>query len=164
MIKTCWEVLLRSQEAASPLGNPDALIFMMDGTLDAWFGALDSAEPRRWLARHPPLCRPLADTCPCGRNPLLRYFEAGEEALLAIAGKVLEEFETGAGEGDGFLAELQLAFHYLAQQELQVFCDLCRGTCARARAGIMVGRRSGPPTSRRQARRRGTCRLRLQVP
>ena len=50
------------------------------------------------------------------------------------------------------LSEVQLTFHYLAQHELQNFCDLCRGTCARARAGIVAGRRSGPPRLHRQPR------------
>ena len=47
MIKTCWEVLLRAEPPASPLGNPDTLVFMMDGTLDAFFAALRSPAPRR---------------------------------------------------------------------------------------------------------------------
>lgn len=153
MIKTCWEVMLRAEPPASALGNPDTLVFMMDGTLDAFFTAILSPTPRRWLARHPLLCGALDDTCPCGRNPLLHYFVSGEEAVLAIAAKTLPEKSAVSPEmQEQILSDVQLTFHYLAQHELQNFCDLCRGTCVRARAGIVAGRRSGPPRLRRQPR------------
>ena len=153
MIKTCWEVLLRAEPPASALGNPDTLVFMMDRTLDAFFTALLSPTPRRWLAHHPLLCGTLDDTCPCGRNPLHHYFVSGEQAILAIASKTLPESATMPPEAlDQLLSEVQLTFHYLAQHELQTFCDLCRGTCARARAGIVAGRRDGPPRLHRQPR------------
>ena len=159
MIKTCWEVLLRADPPASPLGNPDTLVFMMDRTLDAFFTALHSPTPRRWLARHPQLCGSLADTCRCGRNPLLQYFISGEEAIVAIAAKALEEVSAEPADEERILSETQLTFHYLAQHELQTFCDLCRGTCARARTGLVTGHRHGPPRVRRQPR---VPRLRLQ--
>jgi hypothetical protein len=152
MIKTCWEVLLRAEPATSPLGNPDTLVFMMDRTLDTFFTSTHSPAPRRWLARHPLLCRSLNDTCPCQRNPLLHYFVSGEQALLAIAGQALTEVAAAPEEEERILSEVQLNFHYLAQHELQIFCDLCRGNCARARAGIVTGRRNGPPPLRRQRR------------
>jgi len=153
MIKTCWEVLLRAEPPASALGNPDTLVFMMDGTLDAFFAAARSPGPRRWLARHPLLCGALDETCPCGRNPLLRYYLTGEQALLAIAAKVLNDLEDlPAPASDQLLAEVQLTFHYLAQYEIQTFCDLCRGSCGRARAGIVTGQRRTPPAPRRQPR------------
>jgi len=143
MIKTCWEVLLRAETATSPLGNPDTLVFMMDRTLDSFFSAIHSPAPRRWLARYPMLCRSLEETCPCTHNPLLHYFVSGEQAVLAIAGRVLGDAEAGPEEEQRVLSDVQLAFHYLAQYELQIFCDLCRGNCARARAGIVTGRRNG---------------------
>lgn len=152
MIKTCWEVLLRAETATSPLGNPDALVFMMDGTLDSFFAAIRSPAPRRWLARYPLLCRSLNDTCPCNRNPLLHYFVSGEQALLAIAGRALADIEAGPNDEKRILSAVQMTFHYLAQYEIQTFCDLCRGTCTRARAGIVTGRRNGPPPLRRQRR------------
>ncbi len=150
MIKTCWEVLLRAEAPASPLGNPDTLVFMMDKTLDAFFAALTSPAPRRWLARYPLLCDPLDQTCPCTRNPLLHYFVSGEQAVLAIAAQGLpERWPASAAAHRRLLAEVQLAFHYLAQYELQNFCDLCRANCRRSRAGIVAGlRRSPPPTAR----------------
>jgi hypothetical protein len=153
MIKTCWEVLLRAEPPASALGNPDTLVFMMDRTLDAFFTAVLSPTPRRWLARYPLLCGALDGTCPCGRNPLLHYFVSGEQAILAIADEALPEMAAMPRETqEQILSEVQLTFHYLAQHELQSFCDLCRGNCARARAGIVAGRRSGPPRLRRQPR------------
>src|SRR5664279_5078976 len=120
MIKTCWEVLLRAEPATSPLGNPDTLVFMMDRTLDTFFASILSPSPRRWLARHPLLCRSLNDTCPCERTPLLHYFVSGEQALLAIAGQALTDEGTGAEEAEQTLSTVELNFHYLAQHELQV--------------------------------------------
>jgi len=153
MIKTCWEVMLRAEPPASALGNPDTLVFMMDQTLDTFFTAMLSSAPRRWLARHPLLCGTLNETCPCGRNPLLHYFVSGEEAILAIAAKALpERTAVPPAVQEQILSEVQLTFHYLAQHELQIFCDLCRGSCARARAGLVAGRRRGPPRLRRQPR------------
>jgi hypothetical protein len=152
MIKTCWEVLLRAEPPASPLGNPDTLVFMMDRTLDKFFTTVRSSAPRRWLAHHPPLCSPLGETCPCQRNPLLHYFVSGEQAMLAIAGQALAGLTPSPKDEEQILSEVQLTFHYLAQYELQTFCDLCRGKCVRARAGIVTGRRNGPPTLRRQTR------------
>jgi hypothetical protein len=152
MIKTCWEVLLRAEPPASPLGNPDTLVFMMDRTLDTFFTTARSPTPRRWLARHPLLCSPLGETCSCQRNPLLRYFVSGEQAILAIAGQAMAGLTPALEDEDRILSEVQLTFHYLAQYELQIFCDLCRGRCVRARAGIVTGRRNGPPAPRRQTR------------
>jgi len=152
MIKTCWEVLLRAEPPTSPLGNPDTLVFMMDRTLDTFFASFQSETPRRWLAHHPLLCRSLSEGCPSRRNPLLHYYVSGEEALLAIAGQALTDLAAEPDEEEQLLAAVQLCFHYLAQYELQTFCDLCRGNCARARAGIVTGRRNGPPPLRRQQR------------
>jgi hypothetical protein len=153
IVKTCWEVLLRVEPPASPLGNPDTLVFMMDATLDAFFAALHSRTPRRWLAHHPLLCGTLDGTCPCGRNPLLTYYLTGEQAVLAIAAQALDKAShISAPEQERLLADVQLSFHYLAQHELQTFCDLCRGTCRRARAGLVTGKRRGPPRARRQPR------------
>ncbi len=154
MIKTCWEVLLRAEPPVSPLGNPDTLVFMMDRTLDAFFTALTSPTPRRWLARYPLLCEPLAKTCPCARNPLLHYYDSGEQAVLAVAAKGLPgRLAAGPATVGRVLSEAQLAFHYLAQYEIQNFCDLCRSGCRRSLAGIVAGRRRGPPATPRIAPR-----------
>jgi hypothetical protein len=149
MIKTCWEVLLRAEPPASALGNPDTLVFMMDRTLDAFFAAADSPTPRRWLARHPRLCQSLGQTCPCQHNPLLCYFISGEQAILAIAGRILAEWET-CREEDQILSRVHLTFHYLAQSELQTFCDLCNAKCVRSLA--VAGRRAFPPAGCRPTR------------
>jgi len=145
MIKTCWEVLLRAGPPCSPLGNPDTLVFMMDQTLDDFFAAARSPTPRRWLGRYPLLCNSLAETCSCDQNPLLNYFVSGEQAILAIAGQTLAGLTPGTEDGEQILSEVQLVFHYLAQHELQTFCDLCREKCVRARAGIATGHHRTAP-------------------
>ena len=154
LIKTCWEVLLRAEPPVSPLANPDTLVFLMDRTLDAFYAALTSPVPRRWLARYPLLCEPLDKSCPCSRNPLLHYYVSGEQAVLAIAAKGLPERMSAAPATVGrILAEAQIAFQYLAQHEIQNFCDLCRSSCCRSQAGIVAGRRRGPPAAPRLAPR-----------
>src|SRR3954462_4663597 len=75
-----WEALLRIEKVNTPLANPDALVFMIDWTLDEVFGALlrplsSRRRPAKFENHRP---RP---ECPCGRNPLLAYFAAGEQAL-----------------------------------------------------------------------------------
>lgn len=150
MIKTCWEVLLRAEPPLNPLGNPDTLVYMMDCTLDEIFAGAHTAGPRRWLSQRPLLCQPFAETCPCGRNPLYRYYESGEQALLAIAGRAAAGFAGfTAAERREYLAELRLTFVYFAQRELQNFCDLCRCPCARSRAGPAAGRTRRRPLLRR---------------
>ncbi len=148
MIKTCWEVLLRAEPPRSALGNPDTLVFMMDRTLDAFFEALGSPGARRWLAKYPLLCETLETSCPCMRNPLLPYYVSGEQALLAVAAEALPEATSKAREA--LLEEVRVAYHYHAQRELQNFCDLCRAGCRRSMAGLVAGRRRGPPAQPRR--------------
>src|ERR1043165_8780861 len=74
-----WEALLRIERVNTPLANPDALVFMIDWTLDEVFGSLLQPPPRR-RGGHVD-CAAIRAACPCGRNPLLAYFAAGEQAL-----------------------------------------------------------------------------------
>src|SRR4051794_30406844 len=77
-IRARWEDLLRVERANTPLANPDALVHLIDWTLDEIYRTLEGLPSRR---------RPLRPyskhdiECPCGRNPLLAYFSAGEQAL-----------------------------------------------------------------------------------
>src|SRR5258708_9894049 len=73
-----WEALLRIERINTPLANPDALVFMIDWTLDELFGSLLRPNPRHRSSHE---CTATRAACPCGRNPLLAYFAAGEQAL-----------------------------------------------------------------------------------
>jgi len=65
--------------------------------------------------------------CACGRNPLLAYFHAGEQALLeemilaqvSLAGIPPHERETAVNE-------LRDAVRDFGDAEVEAFCGLCR--------------------------------------
>ena len=69
--------MLRTEPINTPLGHPDSLVHLIDWTLDEIFTALTNP-----LARHRGTGTRFASNdrpeCPCGRNPLLAYFAAGE--------------------------------------------------------------------------------------
>jgi hypothetical protein len=117
-----WEVLLRIERVNTPLANPDALVFMIDWTLDEVFNALRHAPAkRRQTAAHD---RP---ECPCGRNPLLVYFSAGCQALEEAL--VLVQAETPGldpDERDSGFASLKLVMREISRREIESFCAICQ--------------------------------------
>jgi hypothetical protein len=124
-IRARWETLLRIERVNTPLANPDALVFMIDWTCDELFAALAHAPSRRRAGR-------LSDTngrpeCPCGRNPLLTYFAAGEQALEEAL--ILEQASRPSLEPlerDAAFAELQIAVREIARREIESFCAICQ--------------------------------------
>jgi hypothetical protein len=121
-----WEALLRIEKVNTPLANPDALVFMIDWTLDEVFGALlRPLSSRRRTAKfenHRP--RP---ECPCGRNPLLAYFAAGEQALEEAL--ILEQASALAldpVQRDAAFAELKTIILEIARREIEAFCAVCQ--------------------------------------
>jgi hypothetical protein len=123
-IRARWEDLLRVERANTPLANPDALVHLIDCTLDEVYRTLEGLPSRR---------RPLRsyskhDTeCPCGRNPLLAYFAAGEQALqesLVLTQSMLPYLDPS--DRDTSLAELNLCLRFIAHREIQAFCALCQ--------------------------------------
>ena len=125
-IRTRWEALLRIERANTPLANPDALVFMLDWTLDEMFTAFANPHARRRAAR-------LADGtgakahCPCGRNPLLTYFAAGEQALdeaLVLAQADLPALDPV--ERDAAFADLTLVVREISKREIESFCAVCQ--------------------------------------
>ena len=124
-IQSRWSDLLRADRANTPLGNPDALVHLLDWTLDEIFTALCKPASRRRLSRRP---TPGGDTpfCPCGRNPLLHYFAAGEQALreaLVLAQVSLPMLDPI--ERDASLEELNLVLRQIARREIEAFCGVC---------------------------------------
>jgi hypothetical protein len=120
-----WADLLRADRANTPLGNPDALVHLLDWTLDEIFGALSKPGTRRRHSRH---AAATADTphCPCGRNPLLRYFTVGEQALqeaLILAQASLTSLDPL--ERDASMQELILVLRHIARHEIEAFCGVC---------------------------------------
>jgi hypothetical protein len=123
-VRARWEDLLRAERASTPLANPDALVHLIDWTLDEIFRTLNSLPTRRRPLRS--ITRTDMD-CPCGRNPLLTYFAAGEQALqesLVLSQANCLSLEPV--ERDSALHELNLALRHIARREIGAFCSLCQ--------------------------------------
>jgi hypothetical protein len=115
-IKAEWSRLLHGEPVLTPLGRPDTLVFLMDTTLHQLTTALEREASDDWFERCPPVVGSVHSYCPCGLNPLLKYYGTGELALRA-----------GAGEELGADFEMVLRFfRMLALQEIQSLCAVCR--------------------------------------
>ena len=118
-----WEVLLRIERVNTPLANPDALVFMIDWTLDEVFSALRNPSARRRNGRD----AAARAECPCGRNPLLVYFAAGEQALEEAL--VLGQAEAPAlnpDDRDSAFATLKCVMREISRREIEAFCASCQ--------------------------------------
>jgi hypothetical protein len=122
LIRRRWEVLLRAAKASDPLANPDALVHLMDWTIDQVAHALRQEPARR--PRHAPGYSAAQAACRCGHNPLLAYFLAGEQALIEVVAEDWKDHETTPPETA--VAEVYLAFHSVAGRELGSFCAFCQ--------------------------------------
>jgi hypothetical protein len=121
-----WEALLRIEKVNTPLANPDALVFMIDWTLDECFATLRPPHARRRNGRGAEGATPKPD-CPCGRNPLLAYFAAGEQAIEEAL--ILEQASASAldpVQRDEAFAELKLTVRDIARREIEAFCSVCQ--------------------------------------
>lgn len=122
-IRSRWAALLRVEPVGTPLGHPDALVHLIDWTLDEVFAGLsdllaNASSPRQETAEV---------QCLCGRNPLLTYFSAGEQATRE--GLVLAQVGTPAldpVERDTSLAELNYVVQQIARREIDAFCGVCQ--------------------------------------
>lgn len=119
-IRAHWEALLRAAPVTTPLGLPDALVHLMDDTLEEVFAALErpgfSRSPISGLS-----------PCTCGRNPLLAYYAAAEQALhegLVLAQAATAPLDPAAR--DGALDELNAVLQRIAQREIEAFCGICQ--------------------------------------
>jgi hypothetical protein len=125
-IRSHWEALLRAEPVTTPLGNPDALIHLIEWTMDEIFVALGNplARSRVGGTRFAHDERPI---CPCGRNPLLAYFSAGEQAmrealiLVQASAAPLDPLQR-----DASLYELDLVFQQISRREIEAFCGVCQ--------------------------------------
>ncbi len=126
-VRSQWEALLRGEPINSPLGHPDSLVHMLEWTLDEIFAGLANPLARHRIGRTraghegPP-------HCPCGRNPLLAYFAAGEQAMhealvLAQAGAAAR---LDPIERDAAFEELNLILQQIAHREIEAFCGVCQ--------------------------------------
>lgn len=125
-IRARWEVLLRAEPVTTPLGNPDALVHLIDTTMEELLSTLDR-HVHAGRTNFPPVARPKEASCPCGRNPLLAYFAAAEQALRE--GLILAQAASAPidpAERDLSVRELDLALSNLARREIEAFCGVCQ--------------------------------------
>lgn len=122
-----WEILLRVEPIKTPLGQPEALKHMIDYTLETLGAFLrgQHTTKRRHLRS---VAASVADgsLCPCGRNPLLSYFVAGEQALLETLILAQANHADSAETRAETLQELQQALAHVALREIETFCAVCQ--------------------------------------
>lgn len=121
-----WETLLRAERATSPLANPDALVFLMDWTLDGLFEDLRNAPSRRRCPSRPGTAQSAPPPCPCGLNPLIAYFQTAEKALEdTYCHDIPDTHLLTCLEREAALLELKLVLQGVARREIESFCAVC---------------------------------------
>ena len=121
-----WEALLRTERVNTPLAYPDSLVHLIEWTLDQVFTALRAPNSRR-RAERAHIHAAARPDCPCGRNPLLAFFLAGEQALLeALVLEQASRLSIDPVERDTALAELYHAIRGIARREIEAFCSVCQ--------------------------------------
>ncbi len=109
-IRTRWEAFLRIEKVNTPLANPDALVFLFNQTLDEVFATLDHPPTRH---SSPPV------EAPSGKNPLIAYFRACEQALLeALILAQAEARHLDPRQRDADVAELKHVVQTIARREI----------------------------------------------
>jgi hypothetical protein len=124
-IRSRWEALLRAEPVTTPLGLPDTLVHLIDVTLGQVFSTLE--HPPRRPPAHLNGKNPEEPPCPCGRNPLLAYFIAGDQAMRE--GLILAQAASAPldpVERDTSLEELNAAIHRISRSEIEAFCGVCQ--------------------------------------
>lgn len=124
-IRARWNELLHTEAATSPLAHPDTLVHLLDWSLNEFLAAIGGPASRRQAA--PKSFEDVRALCPCGRNPLLAMFQAGEQAVTE--GLILCQAESPAGSVASRaqeLAEVQAAVRTVAAGEVESFCAVCQ--------------------------------------
>lgn len=118
--------MLHAEPVTTPLAYPDALVHLLDWTLEAIFRELATTAARRRTGRRPTMTDYRPD-CPCGRNPLLTYFVAGEQAMReALVLAQASSLHIDPVERDAALDDLNLAIRHIARREIEAFCGVCQ--------------------------------------
>ena len=121
VVRDTWERLLRLERTTSPLAHPDALVHLVDPTLDEIFRHLLLRTPRVEPTRAP------TPYCPCGRNPLLAFYYAGKQALREALVRTEAGLPGLTGPArDEALNSLDEVFDQIARREIESFCAVCQ--------------------------------------
>ena len=152
-IRRRWRELLRADRPNTPLANPEALVNLIDWTLEEIERALLSSRTGPRTAR-PVVRSTRQQPCDGEPNPFLPYFAAAEQALHeALVLAQAEAATLSAAERDAALHELNFALDLVAEQEINAFRAVCqhRETASRTEAaatddaGVAAG--ASPATS-----------------
>jgi hypothetical protein len=121
-----WAALLRLERPGSRLGDADALVHLIDWTLDEVLGEVRGR--RNGACNRPRMALPaLRNSCHCGQNPLLNHFLACEQAMLeALVSAQAGNRKLSPLDRDTLVSELYFAIHKVASREVESFCSLCR--------------------------------------
>jgi hypothetical protein len=142
-LRQSWERLLRIEKTVSPLAHPDALVHLLDTTLDEIFRDLAHRSPRRHASRAQ------APHCPCGRNPLLAYYAAGRQALREALVSAQTETSGLTGQArDEDLRVLNEVFDHIARREIESFCAVCQFRGPQHAEPADLAHRFAPPAPR----------------
>lgn len=120
-----WSALLHIERANSALAHPDTLVHLMDWCFS---GVLESLSAQnQGKPTHPTRASTQRPECPCGRNPYLYFFVAGEQAFLEAL--VLTQAELPRLDPvarDRAVADLFSSIRTLARSEVESFCSVCQ--------------------------------------
>lgn len=117
---------MRLERADTPMADPNNLVHLIDWTLDKVVEGLRGRKPPH-RGGPPPTIATLRPLCPCGHNPYIAHFLAGEQALLEAL--VLVQAEDPALDPvhrDTAVTELYLVLHAIARGEVESVCALCQ--------------------------------------
>jgi hypothetical protein len=133
MIRGQWEAFLRLEQVDSPIADPEHLVYLIDWTFDEILGQLRIGKAKQAGGVRPFASSAVRAGCHCGRNPLIKFFLAGEQALLEAL-VLLQSGEIPCEPGDRSTAvtELYLAVHTVAAREVDTLCSMCRRPRANA--------------------------------
>jgi hypothetical protein len=124
-IRARWEALLRAEPVTTPLGLPDALVHLIDTTLEEIFASL--AERSHETATHGDDSYCADPLCHCGRNPYLAYFGAADQAMReALILSQVASAPLDPVERDASLEELNGVLKQISGREIEAFCGVCQ--------------------------------------
>lgn len=117
-IRVRWEAFLRIEAVSTPLANPDTLVFGINQSVSELFTLLGQPMP--------PVPEPEVE-CVCGKNPLLAYYRAGEQAMLeALVLVQVGMPKLNPVERDRAFAELKHVVNVVARREIGAIAGVCQ--------------------------------------
>jgi hypothetical protein len=118
-LRVRWEEHLRSLPPSTAMATPDALVHLMDWTLQRIEAELCAPHGNRNPHRDP--------VCPCGLNPLTTYFITAENAVVeTLFASTNGWVSLPPVEREDVLRRLRIAIQRVALREVEAFCEICK--------------------------------------